>query len=207
MAVFCYDYHSDVRKTQVQVHTLGTEFWKRINGFPSISSYSNSSSYSGHQSIHGRYQHGIFVGGTVNWLSFHNLNGLYAIVSLHLGKESYEEISHPDHGNFEKLNLGVMRDCLCIFSYSHPFYDVWLMTEYGNKESWVKLIHLPYFGGGYLFTKILYIYEDDNDVLLVFREKDKLKSVVYDCKNDTIKSSKIEDLSLVESNVYVESLI
>jgi hypothetical protein len=72
----------------------------------------------------------------------------------------------------------------------------------------IKLIRLPYFGdSSSIFTKILHISEDNNDVLLVFIELDKLKWAVYDCKNDIIKSSKIEDLSWVESKVYVESLI
>jgi hypothetical protein len=82
------------------------------------------------------------------------------------------------------------------------------MKEYGNKDSWIKLICLPYFGDSSgIFTRILYISEDNNHVLLVFKELGKSKWVVYDCKNDIITSSKIEELSLVESNVYVESLI
>jgi len=79
--------------------------------------------------------------------------------------------------------------------------------EYGNKESWIKLICLPYFGDfGFAYTRIVYISEDYNHVLLVFREDRKLKWIVYDFNNDTMKSLKIQDLSRVESEVYVESL-
>jgi F-box interacting protein len=127
-----------------------------------------------------------------------------------LGKESFQEIPQPDYGNSKMLNLGVLRDCLCIFrrESDHSSIDVWLMKEYGNKDSWIKLIRLPYFGdSSSSFTKILHISEDNNDVLLVFMELDKLKWAVYDCKNGIVKSSKIEDLSSVESKVYVESLI
>jgi F-box interacting protein len=149
----------------------------------------------------------------VNWLSYYNSNGfnsLTTIVSLHLGKESFQEIPQPDYGNSKMLNLGVMRDCLCIFQREsdHSSIDVWLMKEYGDKDSWIKLICLPYFGdSSSIFTKILHISEDNNDVLLVFVELYKCKWAVYDCKNDIIKSSKIEDFSWVESKVYVESLI
>jgi len=152
------------------------------------------------------------VSGTVNWLTYCNSSrNLCVIVSLHLGKESYEEILHPDSGNFNISTLDILRDCLCIFSRkkNYSFGDVWLMKEYGNKESWIKLIRLPSFGGyGYtVSSRMVYISEDDNHMLLIFSEDRGLKWVVYDSKNDTIKSLKIQDLNRVESKVYVESLI
>ncbi|KEH43734.1 F-box protein interaction domain protein [Medicago truncatula] len=161
-------------KTQVKVHTLGTDSWSRIKDLPAMTPY---------------YGHmGIFISGTVNWLTYYDSNDLSTIVSLHLGKESYQEIPLPDYGNFDMLTLGVMRECLCIFSRksSHSSLDVWLMKEYGYKEeSCIKLICLSYFGdSGYFFTKILYTSEDDKHVLLVFKEKENLKWVVYDSKND-----------------------
>jgi len=85
------------------------------------------------------------------------------------------------------------------------------MKECGNKESWIKLIRLPYFSDHANYDyhlKIVYISEDDNHVLLVHNELQKWKFVVYDSKNDTIMSSKTHnDLYRVESKVYVESLI
>ncbi|CAJ2672891.1 unnamed protein product [Trifolium pratense] len=203
--------------SEVKVYTLGTDSWKKIKDFPSS------------KAPHGR--RGIFVNGTVNWLTYDdNSKNLSGIVSLHLGSESYQEIPLPDYKvNFNTLTLDVMRDCLCIFSQKsvESFIDVWLMKEllfpwfkieyYVNKDSWVKLISVPHIGdsgyfshlggSGYFFTKILDISEDDNQVLLVFKELDKLKWVVYDCKNKTPVSSKIEDFCWVESNVYVEILI
>ncbi|RHN81851.1 putative F-box associated interaction domain-containing protein [Medicago truncatula] len=148
--------------------------WSRIKDLPAMTPY---------------YGHmGIFISGTVNWLTYYDSNDLSTIVSLHLGKESYQEIPLPDYGNFDMLTLGVMRECLCIFSRksSHSSLDVWLMKEYGYKEeSCIKLICLSYFGdSGYFFTKILYTSEDDKHVLLVFKEKENLKWVVYDSKND-----------------------
>lgn len=129
-------------------------------------------------------------------------------------KECYKEISQPNYGMPDKLTFGMMRDWLCIFSHSRSlrsFIDVWLMKEYRIKESWVKLIRfrLPAFGdSSYFLPKIVYVSEDDNHVLLLFREDHTLKWVFYDSMNDTTKSLKIkEDLKRVESEVYVESLI
>lgn len=76
------------------------------------------------------------------------------------------------------------------------------MKEYGNKESWIKLIRLPYFGdSGYFFPNILYISEDDTHVLLVFRENAKLKWVVYDSKNDNkeFQDSRLDELGRLKS--------
>ncbi|GAU20921.1 hypothetical protein TSUD_24840 [Trifolium subterraneum] len=184
MGTFIHDH------VEVHSYTLGTDTWKRIKDFPSMFRLDEVMS-----------KHGIFMRGTVNWLalsdqSFENLD---AIVSLHLGKESYQEISLPElspyfNGHSKMLTLYVMRDCLCLFeiykerSYkSDSFTDVWLMKEYGNKDSWIKLFRLPCFGKYAFQTDIVYISEDDdNQVLLVFKANHKFKWVVYDLKNDTI---------------------
>ncbi|GAU28813.1 hypothetical protein TSUD_21500 [Trifolium subterraneum] len=205
-----YDFNFGTYKTQANVYsyTLGTNSWKRIKDFPFLPWFSGL----------GMSKHGIFVSGTVNWLAYHQSNGhainvsSQCIVSLHLGKESYQEIPLPDFGNSKMLTLEVMRDCLCLSSLKSPksYFDVWLMKEYGNKESWTKLFRLPYYDGfsyGFL-TNIIYISEDDNHVLLVFTEKGKFRWVVYDFKNNTTKSSETQDdLDMLKAKVYVESLI
>ncbi|RHN79366.1 putative F-box domain-containing protein [Medicago truncatula] len=147
----------------------GTDSWRRIKDFPSMFRFG---------------RHGVVVCGTVNWLTYYNSSDLGVIVSLHLGKESYQEIPVPDSGDFFLSTLDMMRECLCIFSRKRTdsFTDVWL--EYGNKESWIKLISLPIFDVPYhtVYTRIVYISEDNNQVLLIFREDRRLKWVVYDCK-------------------------
>jgi F-box interacting protein len=190
-------------ETQVEVHsyTLGTDSWKRIKDFPSMFSFNG---------ILNEILHGIFMRGTVNWLTYSESTNSDAIVSLHLGKESYQQISLP----FNCFGLYVMRECLCVFEisqeeWSAAFIDVWLMKEYGNKESWIKLFHLPCFSSYADFADIVYISED-NHMLHVFRNHRKFKWAVYDFKNDTftVKSSQTEDnLGMVESQVCVETLM
>jgi F-box interacting protein len=210
VAVFCYGRFDHYYKNQVKVHSVGTDSWRRIKDFPSMFRLDS----------YGTSHHGVFVSGTVNWLAGHILNEFYAraIVSLHLGDESYREIPLPDLENSSWFTLDVVRDCLCIFfqKSSDSCIDIWLMKEYGNKESWTILISLPSFGNSrfFLHTNIVYISEDDNHVLLGSSEiqygksKHKFKWVIYDLENNTIKSSKIHDsLGLVKSKIYVESLI
>ncbi|KAL5067539.1 hypothetical protein RYX36_018426 [Vicia faba] len=203
VSVFCCDFESlsiDMKgcKSQVKIYTLGTHSWRRIQDFPPCMVPCG--------------EPGITISGTVNWFAYSDavLSSSQVIVSLDLETESYRQISQPDYGMQVNLTLGTMRDCLCVFSHSHSFNDVWLLQKCGNKESWIKLIRLPYFGDHDYFIhhpKIVYISEDDNHVLLYFKDFSKLKWVVYDFKHEAVENIKIQEFSLIDSMVYIESLI
>ncbi|XP_039690841.1 F-box/kelch-repeat protein At3g23880 [Medicago truncatula] len=112
VSVFCYDSQyvgnrMKSCKTQVQVHTLGTDSWRRISDFPST------------MVPRGRNESGIIVSGTVNWFVYSIVSPRRAIVSFDLGKECYQEISEPNHGiNAGLLDLGYDKGLLVhIFSF------------------------------------------------------------------------------------------
>jgi F-box interacting protein len=174
---FGYDHFNDVYKViaisyfkdknnEVDVYTLGTNYWRSIQDFPCSSRC--------------MYQPGVFVGGTVNWLAYEASNSSYCcdIVSLDLEKESYQKVPQPD---LEKDHwaIGMFRDCLCIFASSDMFLDVCIMKEYGIKESWTKLYNVPYAENPYThpYPKTVYIFYDDQ---LLFIVVDKL--VLYNWK-------------------------
>jgi hypothetical protein len=91
--------------------------------------------------------------------------------------------------------------------------DVWVMREYGNKDSWTKLFTIPYIQNprtSYRFLKIVNIFEDDQ-VLLEYvdesiEENWTWKLMVYDSKNDIIKSMEFAEYESTPE-VCVESLI
>ncbi|KAL5077919.1 hypothetical protein RYX36_016903 [Vicia faba] len=180
----------------VSVNTIGTDFWRRIHGFP----YCNT--------IRGS---GVFVRDSVNWLAYDaSSSSLHAIVSLDLEKGSYQKLSIPDLKR-ENCTLGVVTDCLYIFECNDMFFDVWVMKEYGNKESWTKIYNIPYMKDHvfYSYAKALYISEDDQ--LLInyydFTSK-KLKLLIYDSKNRIWKIPDIHSVKCISnSEVYIESLI
>jgi len=169
-------------RDEVSVYTLSTDTWRRIPDFP----------YSGPFD-----SYGIFVSGTINWLSLDEVSSLCVIVSLDLEKELYQTLSLPD---FKKDplttlgGLGVLRDCLCIFASNNMFFDVWIMKEYGNKKSWTRLYRIPYMEDRCLcrYTKAIYISEDEQ-LLMKFKElgSHKLKLVVYDFKDGTLEIPEI----------------
>jgi F-box interacting protein len=156
-----------VDKTEVKVHSFGTDFWKNVQEFP----------FGG---VPIEYS-GKFVSGTINWLVIHlDKKNPYFIVSFDLGNESYQKILLPDYGEVDiyKLFLSVLRDCLCMTFND----DVWIMKEYGHTESWIKLFTFSYMqdpNDSYIFTKPIYMFEDDQ-MLLVTNGDTHKKLIVYD---------------------------
>jgi F-box interacting protein len=192
------------KNNEVDVYTLGTNYWRSIQDFPCSSRC--------------MYQPGVFVGGTVNWLAYEvsNTSCCRFIVSLDLEKESYQKIHQPDLDK-DHWTLGMFRDCLCIFATNGMFLDIWIMKEYGIKESWTKLYNVPYKREQYIYPKTVYISDpktvyisDDDQVLFSFNDltNSKFMLVVYNSNNGTVKIPKINHISdMPDPAIYVESLI
>ncbi|GAU38064.1 hypothetical protein TSUD_318580 [Trifolium subterraneum] len=204
---FGYDNFNDVYKViaiscfkdknnEVDVYTLGTNYWRSIQDFP----YSTCN----------MYHPGVFVGGTVNWLAYHVSNGSFCrvIVSLDLEKESYQKIPKPDLEE-DYCALMIFRDCLCIFASSNMFLDIWIMKEYGIKESWTKLYNIPYVGNQSPFPITGYISDDDQVLFSLFDLiNSKFKLVAYNFINGNAKIPKIQNINgFMNPGVYMESLI
>ncbi|KEH33120.1 putative F-box domain, galactose oxidase/kelch, beta-propeller, F-box associated interaction [Medicago truncatula] len=177
-------------KNKVSVNTLGTDYWTRIEDIP----YSDN--------ICGQ---GVFVNGTVNWLASDDSN----ILSLDLNKESYQHLLLPDSEN-DLWILHVVRDCLGLFGTGDMSLDVWIMKDYGNKESWTKLYSVPNMQDrGLEAYDALYISEDDQllvDCIEIESGNDKL--VLYDSKTGTLNIPEFQNnYERICPNVYIESLI
>lgn len=156
---------------------MGTDFWKSI---PELPFGAVSVGHSGQ-----------FVRGAINWLAYNHSHHSF-IVSFDLEKESYQKILLPD--NTTACRLGVWKDCMWLISGPH----LWLMKEYGNKESWTKLFTISCD-----FSRVIDILED-HQVLL--KHMDKM--IVYDFKNHTFKSIDFTEFHNVSyPQVSIESLI
>jgi F-box interacting protein len=99
-------------KTEVSVHTLGTDSWRMIHDFPYFSPLCGS---------------GIFVSGNVNWLALDGVTSSCVLVSLDLKKESYQKFFLPSVEKDHWTTLGVLKDCSCIFASNDVFLNVWAM--------------------------------------------------------------------------------
>ncbi|XP_058774293.1 F-box/kelch-repeat protein At3g23880-like [Vicia villosa] len=157
---------------------------------------------------------GIFVNDSVNWLTRESDSRAQYIVSLDLEKETSQKLSLPDvhfTTSYTSTTLGTLRGCLSLLSRKVKFSDVWIMKEYGNENSWTKLLTVPHtvecgFSG---YNRALYISENDK-VLMECTELGINSLVVYDSINNTFKISKFQNnirSEMVTQEVYVESLI
>lgn len=184
-------------KPRVRIYTLGVNSWKNIEDFPFAGNLWNR--------FFNRL--GKFVTGTINWLVSRQSHSSLVIVSLDLNKESYRELLLPDFGGLvvKELNLGILKDCLCIFFHKGKFSDIWLMKEFGKEESWTKLFRVSYTQDldlcAYVYT--LYFSEDDRVLLNI-----EPKLVIYNSRNGTSKDTYVQNShGWMDSEVYVESLI
>ncbi|TKY72079.1 F-box protein [Spatholobus suberectus] len=85
--------------------------------------------------------------GTDFWRRIREFPSLVPLPQSENLKESYKEVLQPDYERetMHNLTLHVLRDCLCVLDHGDRFFDVWLMKDYGKKESWTKLYRVPYF--------------------------------------------------------------
>ncbi|XP_058754919.1 F-box/kelch-repeat protein At3g23880-like [Vicia villosa] len=183
-------------KIKVNVHILGTNYWRRIQDFPGTDLILVS-------------RLGTFVNHSLNWLVY---TAAPFIVSLDLEKESYQKLALPVFDDFTSFfTIGTLRDCLSLLFYRWvEFCDVWIMKEYGNEKSWTKFLTVPHMNEChfYGYTKALYISEDDK-VLMECTKMGINSLVVYDSINNNFKIPKFQydNEGDMTSEVYVESLV
>ncbi|KAI8566674.1 hypothetical protein RHMOL_Rhmol02G0060300 [Rhododendron molle] len=118
-------------EAEVKVYSLRTNSWRRIGGFPDRIPLTPHGS-------------GTCVSGALHWFSTGDCRRI--IVSLDLVKETYGEVSEPDYrdGILHQVWLDALNGCLCVLGTYRDFVDVWVMKEYGTRESWTKFVVIPY---------------------------------------------------------------
>ncbi|KAA8526571.1 hypothetical protein F0562_008226 [Nyssa sinensis] len=111
---------SDLR-SEVYVYTVGDGSWRGIGNVPYV--------------IRWQWASKVFVNGAFHWCS--DLPASH-IVSFDIANEVFGVIPGPgiDLGSY---SLGVLRGCFSITDSSFlDRVEIWVMKEYGVKESWVK---------------------------------------------------------------------
>ncbi|PIA30402.1 hypothetical protein AQUCO_05600087v1 [Aquilegia coerulea] len=126
--------------TDVYVYSMRTNSCKRIHDVPyfvlGLVAYPHLSSGGG-----------ILLNDAIHWLGnpVSNANGfLLTIVSFDLANDEFKGLQLPDVLlDTESKRLGVFEDCLCIYHVNKDSYiDVFMMKEYGVKESWTKMFSI-----------------------------------------------------------------
>lgn len=195
VAVFC-DPSEYFIECKVKVYSMATNSWRKIQDFPhGFLPFQNS---------------GKFVSGTLNWAANHSIgpSSFWVIVSLDLHKETYREVLPPDYEKEDcsTPSLGVLQGCLCMnYDYKKTHFVVWMMKDYGVRESWVKLVSIPYVPNpeDFSYSGPYYISEN-GEVLLMF----EFDLILYNPRDNSFKYPKIESgKGWFDAEVYVETLV
>ncbi|VFQ87314.1 unnamed protein product [Cuscuta campestris] len=127
-------FRDDTNKTMAKIQTLGNGEWRSVGNAP----------------VSVLYEDNCFLNGSSHW------RGDNCVWSFHFGKEEFSQIPLPDdiisaaHKKKKQLNafgtclcLGIFDSCLCLSGFIGSVsvgVHIWVMKEYGVKESWVKQI-------------------------------------------------------------------
>lgn len=178
----------------VDVYSLATNSWRSIQSIPYRFPFPR--------------EPGVLVNRALHWLGVKSAkDSSKAIVSLDVTKESFKEIELPrvcSENKQDFRSVGVFEGCLCVIAFNDvkSHFDVWVMRDYGVRESWI--VH---------FSVIQNWAEIDNFMRLMWSFKNGealLRNygdlLLYDPKHGSIKKlRKLTELNEVEN--YVESLV
>ncbi|KAK6133788.1 hypothetical protein DH2020_032499 [Rehmannia glutinosa] len=181
-----------VYESVVKVYSLRTNSWKRIEDFKGGIPLDDS---------------GKFASGKLHFPATQGmLDSKWDIVSLDLKSEVYGIVEQPNYGEgpFDS-SLGVLGGCICVLcDYQKTQADLWVLKEYGIKESWTKVVTIPYIDdpGKYLYSHPLCMLPN-GEILLVFG----MQLVVYNPKDNCFRHPETGNLGpFLEADIYVESL-
>ncbi|KAG8372621.1 hypothetical protein BUALT_Bualt12G0085700 [Buddleja alternifolia] len=126
-----FDPRNRILKSETLVYSLKFDSWRKIKDLP----YRIS-----------RLGGGILLNGALHWISttkpFKSMDNL--IIGLDLGSEDYRvlllPVALPGPKKPSATHLGVLDGCLILSCYYQiERLDVWLMKDYGVRNSWIKL--------------------------------------------------------------------
>ncbi|THG15158.1 hypothetical protein TEA_015758 [Camellia sinensis var. sinensis] len=111
------------------IYTIGEGSWRNMGSVPYFLTNHSFNS---------------FVNGALHWLNFARDSPDF-IICFDFGSEQFRVVPEPPEFGLHRkefpdhIRVGVLRDSLSICDFSNPRrIDIWLMKDYGIKESWSK---------------------------------------------------------------------
>uniref|UniRef100_A0A6N2K1P3 F-box domain-containing protein n=1 Tax=Salix viminalis TaxID=40686 RepID=A0A6N2K1P3_SALVM len=193
----------------VKVYSLKNDKWKKIEDLPIRLRLLSKQFF---HVLH-RRGYGVFAGHALHWIvpQRRQLGIRDCVLGFDIRDDKFFEIPQPNYEskgmNFQ-VDIGVLEGNLCVMcNYEHVCVDVWVMREYGLKESWCKMFSVQGIRwiSAFMFLRPLIYSKDGGKVLLEVNDE---KLVWYDWKNKRAKVVKIRGgPSSYGSEMYAESLV
>lgn len=176
---------------EVKVYSLKTNSWRGIKDLPCYLRLLFQTFYS----VLYRRGNGVLAGSALHWVAPRGLdlysNGL--IVAFDLGVEEFRVVPQPDNvDDYFEMDVGVLEGSLCmVCNYCNAHVDVWVMKEYGVKESWSKLFKLSQSNITGSFGRLVPLaYSKSGDKVLFQLENEKF--FWYDMRRGRAKRVRIQ---------------
>ncbi|KAL1537263.1 F-box protein CPR1-like isoform X2 [Salvia divinorum] len=167
--------------TETTIYSLKANSWKKAKDFPYLLPRDTS-------------RWGIYLNGALHTVAKHGGKPAMVIMAFDLGKEEHRELPLPEYSGgairgFESVE--VLGGCLAaVVPGKKCSTEIWLMKEYGVKQSWMKLLRFEPPPRGDL--RPLAYSKSGGEVLL---NDDGMCLSWYDLKKKTITIARVRGLS------------
>jgi len=121
-----------------------------------------------------------FVCGSIHWELRDEDDCVNSIGSFNFENEQFSELSLPPRYDEGDVTLTAFEGCLGVsffHTYSDPQYEIWIMKEYGNKESWTKQFTVKNLGFAKLYDPLIFL---NNGLILMMQYREFV--VCYDTR-------------------------
>ncbi|XP_010539591.1 PREDICTED: F-box protein CPR30 [Tarenaya hassleriana] len=196
---------------EVKVYSLKSNSWTRIGTVPVIIQFLFYFYYH----LLFRRGYGVLAANNLHWVlpprpGLVVCNSL--IVRFDLVSEEFDKVPLPqDIGNYNsdtQMDIGVLNGCLCLMcNHDQTYTDVWMMKEYGARDSWTKLftVQKPKSFKSFSYMRPLVYSKDQNKVLL---EINNTKLMWFDLITKKLTTLRIKDCpSSYSAELIVSSLV
>ncbi|XP_026450726.1 F-box/kelch-repeat protein At3g06240-like [Papaver somniferum] len=164
---------------------------------------------------------GVLSNGALHWFANSSSSSSRVLIAMDVGDQSTREIAQP--GKFDvnggNRHLDVLDRCLCMLyssDDSSESFEVWVMKDYGVRESWMQVYNIPRMT---MFGRTLRCFRQiqclrNGELLCEIKTQNDDKAddstmVLYNPKDDKVRILKINgDRSYFTSSIFqIESYV
>ncbi|KAI5581005.1 hypothetical protein POPTR_008G215800v4 [Populus trichocarpa] len=159
---------------EAEIYTIGTGKWRSI-----------------HKALHilDIFMFDSFVCGSIHWELRGEDNCVNSIGSFNFENEQFSQLSLPPRYDEGGVTLTVFEGCLGVSFFNtccETQFEIWVMKEYGNKQSWTKQFTVKNLGFENHYQPLIFL---NNGLILMMDNHERF--VIYDTRRKFMKVIRI----------------